>query len=82
MLLTNYLLILELEQLSLLFKICDDLTKAFLKEVDFSFQQFDFLVLFKLLLSLLLDRLTFGLQICLDCFIFKFNLSVFIFEVG
>jgi hypothetical protein len=50
------LLVLELEQLTFLLEVGNDLAQTLLKEVDLGLHKLDLLVLFKLLLCVLLHR--------------------------
>ena len=66
MLLSNDLLILELEQLSLLLKVGNDLSQTFLEKFNLGFEQFNLFVLFKLFLGMLLHRHTLLFQVILS----------------
>ena len=82
MLLTHDLLVLELEQLSLLLKVGDNLTETLLKQVNLRLEQLDLLGFFKLALSMLLHGHALLLQLASRLVIVQFKLSIFIIEVG
>ena len=81
-LLTHDLLVLELEQLSFLLKVGDNLTQTLLKQVDLRFEQLDLLGFFKLALSMLLHGHALLLQLASRLIIVQFKLSIFIIKVG
>ena len=66
MLFSNDLLILELEQLSFLLKVGNDLSQTFLEKFNLGFEQFNLFVLFELLLGMLLHRHTLLFQVILS----------------
>ena len=82
MLLANDLLILELEQLSLLLEICHDLAKTLLQQVNLGFQQLDLLIFFKLLLSVLFHGLSLVTKLAKSCIVVKLKLSVAVVKIG
>ena len=69
MLLSDDLLVLKLQELSLLFKVSYDLCQTLLKKLDLRLKKLDLLVLLKLLLSMLLYGLTFLSQVLDGLFI-------------
>ncbi len=81
-LLSDYLLVLELEKLPLFFKVCHNLAKTFLEEIDLGFEQLDFFVLFKLLLCMFLHRLAFLSQIRHSLLVIEFKLRIFVVQIG
>ena len=76
------LLVLELEQLSLLLKIGDNLTQAFLEQVNLRLEQFNLLCFFKLALSVLLHRQTLMCQFVSSLVIVQLKLSVSVVQVS
>ena len=66
MLLSNDLLILELEQLPFLLEVGNDLSQTFLEKFNLGFEQFNLFVLFKLFLGMLLHRHTLLFQVILS----------------
>ena len=82
MLLSNNLLILELEKLPLFFKIGYDLCETFLKQIDLGLEQLDLLVLLKLLLGMLFNGLTLRLQLNQGLVVLNLKLCVLVVEVG
>jgi len=81
-LLADNLLVLELKELTFLFKVSNDLAKTLLEKIDLSFEKLDFLILFKLPLSMFLHGLAFLLKLSLCLIIVKFQLGVLVVEVG
>ena len=82
MLLANDLLVLELEQLTLLLEVSDNLAQALLKQVDLRLEKLNLLSLFKLALGVLLHRQALGLQLVLGLVIVQLELRVPVVQIG
>ena len=81
-LLADNLLVLKLKELAFLLKVGNDLTKTLFEKIDLCFKKLDFLILFKLPLSMFLHRLAFLLEFSLCLIIVEFQLGVPVIEVG
>lgn len=82
MLLANDLLILKLEQFSFFLEVSHNLSKTHLEQVDFGLHQLYFLVLLKLLLSVLLHRHALLLQLIHSLLVIELELRVFVVQIG
>ena len=78
MLLSNDLLILELQKLTLFLKVSDDLPETFLEQLNFGLQKLDLLVLFKLFLSMLFHCHAFLAKLSHGLLVVQLQLSVFV----
>ena len=75
-LLSDNLLVLKLKELTFFFKVGNDLTKTLLEKIDLGFKKLDFLILFKLPLSMFLHGLAFLHELTRRLIIVKFQLGV------
>ena len=78
MLLTDDLLVLELEKFPLFLEIGHNLTKALLQELDLRLEHLDLLVLLKLLLRVFFDGLALGRKLSVLLFVVELYLGVLI----
>ena len=81
MLLSDDLLILELQKLSLLLKISNLLAETFLKKINLGLEHLDPLVLLKLLLAVVVDRHALGLEFFLAFLVVSLDLLDLVLEI-